>query len=68
MPKFFRAHCYGYSIVKALNFKGFVRYRRCIFATTSMCIVLDRKNYLDGAEVYGKKTRYFAYFCANVYW
>ena len=59
--------CKNRQIVKALNFKGFGHYFLCIFATTSMCVVLDRKNFFDRAEVYGKNTRYYAYFCANVY-
>ena len=42
-------------------------YSLCIFATTSMCVVLDRKNFLGWAEIYGKNTRLYAYFCANVY-
>ena len=37
-------------------------------ATTSMCVVLDRKNFFGQAEVYGKNTRFYAYFYANVYW
>ena len=53
-------------ILKALIFKGFERYRRCIFATTSMCVVLDRKNFLEGADLDGKNTLFYAYFCANV--
>ena len=59
--------CKNRQILKALIFKGFERYLRCIFATTSMCVVLDRKNFFDRAEVYGKNTRYNAYFYANVY-
>lgn len=26
----------------------------------SMCLVLDRKNFLDGAEIYGKNTRFMS--------
>jgi hypothetical protein len=40
----FAKNCKNRQIVKALNFKGFERYLRCIFATTSMCVVFDRKN------------------------
>lgn len=36
--------------------------------THSMCVVLDRKYFLDRAEVYGKNTLFYAYFYANVYW
>ena len=31
--------CKNRQILKALIFKGFERYLRCIFATTSMCVV-----------------------------
>ncbi len=53
---------------KPLNFKAFQDFFFCILATTSMCDVLDRKNLLDRAEVYGKNTLFYALFCANVYW
>lgn len=59
--------CKNRQIVKALNFKGFERYLRCILTTTSMCVVLDRKNFLDGADLDGKNTLLYAHFCANVY-
>jgi hypothetical protein len=32
--------CKNRQILKALIFKGFERYLRCIFATTSMCEVI----------------------------
>ena len=28
--------------------------------THSVCVVLDRKNFLDGAEIYGKNTRFMS--------
>jgi hypothetical protein len=59
--------CKNRQILKALIFKGFERYLRCIFATTSMCVGVDRKNFFDRADLYGKNTRLYAYFCANVY-
>ena len=41
--------------------KGFQDFFFCILATSSMCLVLDRKNFLDGAEIYGKNTRFVSH-------
>ena len=31
------------------------------------CVGVDRKYFFDRADLYGKNTRLYAYFCANVY-
>ena len=41
---------------------------RLMRETHSMCVVLDRKYFLDGADLDGKNTLLYAHFCANVYW
>ena len=30
--------------------------------THSICVVLDRKNFFEGADLDGKNTRFYAYF------
>jgi hypothetical protein len=54
--------CKNRQIVKALNFKGFEHYFFNILHTTSMCVVLDGKNFFCRADLNGKNTRFYAYF------